>query len=117
MCAVIPASLIIKTLGLVGGAMAGARAVVAAPVDIDVVDPHCVPVTPAHDAQVFTLPNGHIMLTVITHQFDTDGQLMGVVTARMEWTEERLREVRQKVGAVLEGGLLATMTPANVMAG
>lgn len=82
----------------------------------ELIDPHCVPVVPGHDLQVHTLPNGNLILTTLTYQFDPEGQLVAVVTTRTEWTPEVLMAVRRKVAYVLEAGELAGMEPANVLA-
>lgn len=84
---------------------------------VDVVDPHCVPVVPGHDLLMHTLPNGNVLLTLLTHQVDTEGQAIAVVTCRVEWQPERLKAAHDRLIVMLEGGPLATMIPANVMAG
>lgn len=98
-----------------GGAMSGGRAAPVAPVEI--IDPHCVPVVPGHDLLIHTLPNGNILLTLVTHQVAVEGHVIGVVTCRVEWDPERLKEAHARLIARIEAGELATMIPANVLAG
>lgn len=83
----------------------------------DTIDPHCVPVTPGHGLQVHTLPNGNFLLTVFTYHVDTDGETIGVVTARIEWRREQLADALHQTQVVLDAGELATMAPANALAG
>lgn len=83
----------------------------------DLIDPHCVPVTPADDLKVDVLPSGNILLTITKLQVDVTGEFTAVVVQRVEWPPGALRRVCRKMEAVLDGGPLATMTAANVLAG
>lgn len=84
---------------------------------IEIIDPHCVPVIPGHDLLMHTLPNGNILLTLVTHQVDASGELVGVVTCRVEWEPEALKAAHMRLIAMLDAGDIAFMQPANVMAG
>lgn len=79
------------------------RAVPAAPTAI--IDPHSVPVVPGHDLLMHTLPNGNILLTLVTHQVDSDGQLIGVVTCRVEWEPKALKAAHARLIAMIEGDI------------
>jgi len=83
----------------------------------DIIDPRCVPVVPGHDLLMHNLPNGNVLLTLLTHHIEADGTLVGVVTCRAEWVPERLKAVHEKLMAIMAAGPLATMEPVNAMAG
>jgi len=83
---------------------------------LDIIDPHCVPVVPGHDLQTHILPNGNVMLTLLTHQVQPDGEIVAVVTCRAEWQPEKLKAVHRQLMAVMEAGALAMMETANVLA-
>jgi len=75
----------------------------------ETIDPHCVPVVPGHDLLIHTLPNGNILLTLVTHQVDTEGRIVGVVTCRVEWEPEALKKASDRVSTLLEAGDIAFM--------
>lgn len=101
--------------GGVGSIMPESSAAAAAPTDI--IDPHCVPVVPGHDLLIHALPNGNVLLTLVTHQVDTDGRVVGVVTCRVEWERAALRAAHARLIAMLEAGDLAFIPPINVLPG
>ncbi|KQZ00873.1 hypothetical protein ASD45_08400 [Pseudolabrys sp. Root1462] len=82
----------------------------------DIVDPHCVPVVPGHELLMHNLPNGNVLLTLLTHHIEPDGSLIGVVTCRVEWQPERLKAVHDRLMAAMDAGPLLTMEPANMIA-
>lgn len=83
----------------------------------EIIDPRCMAVVPGHDLLMHNLPNGNVLLTLLTHQIEADGTLVGVVTCRAEWVPERLKAVHEKLMAQMAAGPLATMEPVNAMAG
>lgn len=96
--------------------MAGVRAGVPAPTEIDVIDPHYVRVSPVDDLMVVPLPNGNILITLLKLQPDVDGELVAMVMHRVEWKLEALMKARDKVAAGMDPGNVVHMTPVNSLA-
>lgn len=84
---------------------------------LEVIDPHCVPVTPVdYICRVDFLPGNTVLVTMTKTQSSCEGGLVRVITARIEWPLALFRAALRQCEYAVEAGQLATLKSANVLA-